>query len=417
MGLVATMLYDPTLIPQSQKTAINPTRTRHAVAGVARDSRQAIPFNKPYMTGAEAENIGKAYAFGHLAGDGSFTKKCHAWLERNTGAHAALLTQSCTAALEMAAILADVGVGDEVIMPSYTFVSTANAFVLRGAVPVFVDCRADNLNMDENAIHAAITEKTRAIVPVHYAGVACDMDRIMAIAERYNLLVIEDAAQGIMARYRGKPLGAIGHLGTYSFHETKNIISGEGGCLLVNDPAFAERAEIIREKGTDRSRFFRGEVDKYSWVDIGSSYLPSEVTAAFLWAQLQQAEQITSSRLASWKEYHRLCAPLVQSGLLVSPSIPPECQHNAHMYYILLPSQAHRQHVQRALKEHDILAVPHYVPLHSSPVGSRLGRASGAMTVTDDLSARLLRLPLWVGVQEHIPYIVQVMRTALQTFC
>ena len=290
------------------------------------------------MTGRELGYISEAHFHGHLSGDGSFTQRCHQWLEEQTGCDKALLTHSCTGALEMAAILADIQAGDEVIMPSYTFVSTANAFVLRGAVPVFVDIRPDTLNLDESKIEQAITPKTRAIVPVHYAGVACEMDTIMKIAQRYDLLVIEDAAQGICARYEGRPLGAIGHIGTLSFHETKNIISGEGGAVLLNGTLRSKRAEIIREKGTNRKAFFRGEVDKYSWVDIGSSYLPSDLIAAFLWAQMEEAEDITRQRMAMWEAYHRELLPLSAQGLLRQPVIPENCQHNAHMYYILLPS-------------------------------------------------------------------------------
>lgn len=360
-----------------------------------------IPFNKPYMTGRELWYIAQAHANGHLAGDGMFTKKCHTWLEARTGAHKALLTHSCTAALDMAAMLADIQPGDEVIMSSYTFVSTANAFVLRGGIPVFVDIRPDTLNIDEKLIEAAITPRTKAIVPVHYAGVACEMDTIMNIAQRHNLLVIEDAAQGIMSTYKGKLLGSIGHLGAYSFHETKNIISGEGGALLINDERFAERAEIIREKGTNRGQFFRGQVDKYTWVDIGSSYLPGEVIAAFLWAQMEEAQSITQKRLAIWRQYHETLALLEDAGKLRRPIIPDACQHNAHMYYILLESLEKRTAVIAHLKEQGVNAVFHYVPLHSSPSGRNYGRVSGEMTNTDALSDRLLRLPLWLGVEAH----------------
>ena len=294
-----------------------------------------IPFNKPFVTGTELRSIEEALSSLHLSGDGTFTKKCHQWLEKTTGTKKALLTHSCTAALEMAAILADIQPGDEVIMPSYTFVSTANAFVLRGGIPVFVDIRPDTLNIDENLIEAAITNKTKAIVPVHYAGVACEMDTIMRIAEKHNLLVIEDAAQGVMGFYKGKALGTIGHLGAYSFHETKNIISGEGGALLINDPRFIERAEIIREKGTNRSQFFRGEIDKYTWVDIGSSFLPSEIIAAFLWSQLESSQNITNQRLETWEQYHKGFKELEVSKKIRRPIIPGDCSHNAHMYYIL----------------------------------------------------------------------------------
>lgn len=359
-----------------------------------------IPFNKPYMTGRELWYIAQAHTNGHLAGDGMFTKKCHAWLEARTGARKALLTHSCTAALEMAAILADIQPGDEIIMPSYTFVSTANAFVLRGGIPVFVDIHPDTLNIDETKIEAAITPRTKAIVPVHYAGVACEMDSIMDIAQRHNLLVIEDAAQAVMSTYKGKPLGAIGHLGAYSFHETKNIISGEGGALLINDDRFAERGEVIREKGTNRSQFFRGQVDKYTWVDIGSSYLPGEVIAAFLWAQMEEAESITQKRLDIWQQYHEAFASLENAGKLRRPIIPRDCRHNAHMYYILLENLEERTDVIARLKTQGVNAVFHYVPLHSSPAGKKHSRTSGELTHTINLSDRLLRLPLWVGMNE-----------------
>jgi dTDP-4-amino-4,6-dideoxygalactose transaminase len=360
-----------------------------------------IPFNKPYMTGKELWYIAQAHAKGHLAGDGSFTKICSGWLESRTGTSKALLTHSCTAALEMAAILADIQPGDEVIMPSYTFVSTANAFVLRGAVPVFVDIRPDTLNIDETLIEAAITERTKAIVPVHYAGVGCEMDTIMDIARRHNLLVIEDAAQGIMSTYKGRSLGSIGHLGALSFHETKNIISGEGGALLINDPALAERAEIIREKGTNRSLFFRGQVDKYTWVDVGSSYLPSELIAAFLWAQMEEADAITQRRLAMWKTYHHWLADLEAAGKVRRPVIPGHCVQNAHMYYLLLPSLERRTDVIARLKKVGIQSVFHYVPLHSAPAGLQFGRSSGDLPVTGEMSDRLLRLPLWVGLEDQ----------------
>ncbi len=360
-----------------------------------------IAFNRPYMTGKELSYISEAHSLGILAGDGPFTARCHAWLEQRTGAARALLTHSCTAALEMAALLLDLEPGDEVIMPSYTFVSTANAFVLRGAVPVFVDIRADTLNLDERLVEAAITQRTRAIVPVHYAGVACEMDAIMQIARRHKLMVVEDAAQGVMASYKDRPLGSIGDLGAYSFHETKNLISGEGGALLVNRPELAGRAEILREKGTDRSRFFRGEVDKYTWQGPGSSYLPGELIAAFLWAQFEQAEHITASRLQAWKRYHDLLEPLEQQELLRRPIVPPDCRHNAHMYYVLLPSGVDRQHVLDRLKQEEIFALFHYVPLHSSPAGLRFGRVHDTMTITDSLSERLIRLPLWMGISEQ----------------
>ena len=372
-----------------------------------------IPFNKPYMTGKELWYIAQAHTHGHLAGDGGFTKRCNAWLEARTGTRKALLTHSCTAALEMAAILAGVEPGDEVIMPSYTFVSTANAFVLRGAVPVFVDIRPDTLNIDETRIEAAITDKTKAIVPVHYAGVGCEMDAIMAIAREYNLLVIEDAAQGIMSTYKGRPLGSIGHMGTLSFHETKNIIAGEAGALLVNDPELVRRAEIIREKGTNRSQFFRGEVDKYTWVDIGSSYLPGELVAAFLWAQMEEAQAITNGRLALWNVYHQWLAAAERDGVLRRPELPKDCFHNAHMYYVLLRDLETRANLIDRLKVQGIHTVFHYVPLHSAPAGRRYGRAHGDLPVTDDVSERLLRLPMWLGLEEYQVQVIQQLLTVL----
>ncbi len=372
------------------------------------------PFNKPYMTGKELWYIAQAHAKGHLAGDGSFTKQCHSWLERNTGCHKALLTHSCTAGLEMAALLADLQPGDEVIMPSFTFVSTANAFVLRGAVPVFVDIRPDTLNLDESLIEAAITPKTRAIVPVHYAGVACEMDAILEIARRHGLMVIEDAAQGLGASYRARPLGSLGELAALSFHETKNVISGEGGALLVNAPRLAERAEIIREKGTNRSQFFRGQVDKYTWVDVGSSYLPGEIVAAFLAAQFEEAEAITRRRLLMWDVYHQALEPFESRGLLRRPIVPKHCRHNAHMYYILLPDLARRTTLIDRLKAQGVQSVFHYIPLHSAPAGLRYARAHGELAVTNDTSDRLLRLPLWVGMEEHQPDILRVLREALE---
>lgn len=373
-----------------------------------------IPFNKPYMTGKELWYIAQAHANGHLAGDGGFTKKCHAWLEARTGAHKALLTHSCTAALEMAALLADLKPGDEVIMPSYTFVSTANAFVLRGAVPVFVDIRPDTLNIDETKIEAAITDKTRAIVPVHYAGVACEMDSIMAIARKYDLMVIEDAAQGIMATYKGRPLGSIGHLGCLSFHETKNIISGEGGALLVNDPKLAERAEIVREKGTNRSQFFRGQVDKYTWVEVGSSYLPGEIIAAFLWAQMEEAEAINQRRLNLWGVYHQWLEPLETADCLRRPVIPKECVHNAHMYYILLPDLDVRTRLIAEMKKADIHPVFHYVPLHSAPAGLAHARTHGELKVTEAMADRLLRLPLWLGLEPYQSRVIERLMACLR---
>lgn len=373
-----------------------------------------IPFNKPFMTGRELEHIAQAHANGHLSGDGPFTKQCHAWLNQRTGASASLLTHSCTSALEMAALLLELVPGDEVIMPSYTFVSTSNAFVLRGAVPVFVDIRADTLNIDERLIEAAITPRTKAICVVHYAGVSCEMDEILAIANRHGLAVVEDAAQGIMSTYKGRPLGTIGDLGALSFHETKNIISGEGGALLCRDQEHAERAEIIREKGTNRSRFFRGQVDKYTWVDVGSSYLPGEITAAFLAAQMQDADEITRRRLAIWRQYHEWALQHEQSGRLRRPVVPEHCTHNAHMYYMLLPSLEQRTRFIEALKARGVQAVFHYIPLHSSPAGQSCGRPDGELPVTNDVSERLVRMPLWLGLEESMDHVLRSADEALQ---
>lgn len=360
------------------------------------------PFNRPYMTGREFIHIAEAHVNGALAGDGPFTKLCHAHLEQRIGVHKALLTHSCTAALEMSALLANVGPGDEVIMPSYTFTSTANAFVLRGATPVFVDIRPDTLNLDETLIEAAITPRTRAIVPVHYAGVGCEMDAILDIAQRHGLMVIEDAAQAYAATYRGRQLGSFGALACLSFHETKNVISGEGGALLINDDALAGRAEVIRDKGTNRSSFFRGEVDKYTWVDAGSSYLPGELIAAFLWAQLQHDDEINARRIAIWRYYHAALADAESLGWLRRPIVPTHCEHNAHMYYVLLPDLATRTRVIELMRKRDVRPVFHYVPLHSSPAGLRFGRTGSVMTNTDALSERLLRLPVWIGVDQQL---------------
>jgi dTDP-4-amino-4,6-dideoxygalactose transaminase len=373
-----------------------------------------IPFNKPFMTGQELGYISQAHANGHLAGNGEFSKRCSVWLEDRIGSQKALLTHSCTAALEMAAILSGVGTGDEVIMPSFTFVSTANAFVLRGATPVFVDIRPDTLNIDESKVEEAVTPRTKAIVPVHYAGVGCDMDVIMEIARRYDLLVIEDAAQGFIADYKGRPLGSIGHMAALSFHETKNIISGEGGALLINDPRFVERAEVIWEKGTNRSQFFRGQVDKYTWVDIGSSYLPGEIIAAFLWAQMEEADNITNRRLAIWARYHDSFAALEASGRVRRPVIPEECVHNAHMYYLLLPDLTSRTAFIERMKQKGIQLVFHYIPLHSSPFGRSVGRWVGDMETTVDASDRLVRLPLWLGLEGHLDGIIAEVVAAAQ---
>lgn len=361
-----------------------------------------IPFNKPFMTGRELSYIAQAHGNGHLSGDGPFTKRCNAWIEEQTGAAKALLTHSCTAALEMTALILDLKPGDEVIMPSYTFVSTANAFALRGAVPVFVDIREDTLNIDERLIEGAITSRTKAICVVHYAGVACEMDAVMKIAARHGLKVIEDAAQAIMSTYRGRPLGCIGDLGALSFHETKNIISGEGGALLCRDAGDAERAEIIREKGTDRSRYFRGQVDKYSWVGLGSSFLPGEITAAFLAAQTEDAAAITARRLRIWDRYHAWADAHEQSGRLRRPTVPPHCTHNAHMYYLLLPSLEKRERFIAEMKRRGVATVFHYVPLHDSPGGKQFGRPAGLLENTISVSNRLVRMPVWLGVEEHL---------------
>jgi len=372
-----------------------------------------IPFNKPFLTGRELDYVAEAARARHLSGDGEFTRRCHRWLETHTGTHKALLTHSCTAALEMTALLAGIGPGDEVIMPSYTFVSTANAFVLRGAVPVFVDIRPDTLNIDETQIEAAITERTRAIVAVHYAGVGCEMDAILELAHRFRLTVIEDAAQGFAATHKGRQLGTIGRLGAFSFHETKNVISGEGGALLINDPTLAERAEHIREKGTNRSQFFRGQVDKYTWIDIGSSYLPGEMIAAFLLAQLEDSASITAERLAIWDRYHEAFADFEYRGVLRRPEVPAECGHNAHMYYVLLPDADLRARVMDDLRGLEIQSVFHYVPLHSSPAGRKYGRAASAMTTTDALADRLLRLPLWAGMGSAQDQVIDALIGAL----
>ena len=361
---------------------------------------RAIPFNRPFVVGKELYYMAQAVQKGHLAGDGEFTKKCSAWMEEKFQARKVLLTHSCTAALEMAALLADIGPGDEVIMPSYTFVSTANAFALRGATIRFVDIDVDTLNIDVTKIERAITPRTKAIVPVHYAGVACQMDAIMALAAKYNLLVIEDAAQGVNATFNGQFLGTIGQLGCYSFHETKNFISGEGGALVINDPRFVERAEIIREKGTNRSKFFRGQVDKYTWVDVGSSYLPSELIAAFLYAQLEESDEITQQRHVIHERYAAGLRPLADAGHLRLPQIPTGCVHNAHMFYIVVNSEGIRAVLLEQLKHEKIQAVFHYVPLHTSPMGMKYGCKAGDLPVTEDMADRVIRLPCFFELTE-----------------
>jgi dTDP-4-amino-4,6-dideoxygalactose transaminase len=354
-----------------------------------------IPFGKACLVGSELDYIREAALLGHLSGDGEFTRRCHQWLVETLGCHHALLTHSCTAALELAAIVSGVGEGDEVIMPSFTFVSTANAFVLRGATPVFVDIRADNLNLDEELVEAAITPRTRAIAPMHYAGVACDMDRILALGKRHGLTVIEDAAQALLATYKGAKLGTLGELGCLSFHDTKNVICGEGGALLFRGPEFVERAEIVREKGTNRKAFFRGQVDKYSWVDIGSSYLPGEMTAAFLFAQLEHAERLTRRRQDLCAAYHHALGDLEAGGLVTLPKGHPDCVDTGHIFYLLARSAGERERLRLHLVSRGVTAVTHYVPLHSSAAGTRFGRAAGPMPVTDRVGDTLLRLPLF----------------------
>jgi dTDP-4-amino-4,6-dideoxygalactose transaminase len=360
-----------------------------------------IPFNRPHLVGREIGYIREAAELGQLAGNGQFTRRCQAALQDLLGAQRVLLTHSCTAALEMAALLLDLAPGDEVIMPSFTFVSTANAFVLRGATPVFVDIRPDTLNIDERLIETAITARTKAIVVVHYAGVPCEMDDVMRVARRHGLVVIEDAAQGLMSSYRGRPVGSLGDIAAFSFHETKNVQCGEGGALVLNDQKWNERAEVLWEKGTNRSRFLQGHVDKYTWVDVGSSFLPGEVAAAFLWAQLESAREITDQRLRLWDGYARACGEV--EAVVDLPIIPPECTHNAHLFRVLLPGHTPRDQVLADLNRRGVNAVFHYVPLHSSPAGRRLGRVEGSMRVTDDCSARLVRLPLWIGMGDDTP--------------
>lgn len=360
-----------------------------------------IPFNIPPYVGTENDYIADAIQSHKICGDGAYTKKCQALLEERTGSAKVLLTNSGTDALEMAALLCDLKPGDEVILPSYTFSSTANAFALFGAKLVFVDIRPDTMNMDETLIEAAITEKTRVIVPVHYAGVACEMDTIMDIANRHNLLVVEDAAQGVMSTYKGKALGAIGHIGCYSFHETKNYSMGEGGAILINDTKLVERAEIVREKGTNRSNFLRGQVDKYTWVDIGSSYLPSELNAAYLYGQLQSADKINENRLASWNCYKEGLQELANSGRIELPVVPEGCVHNAHMFYIKVKDLEERTQLQQYLREQEIQTAFHYIPLHSAPAGQQFGRFHGEDCYTTKESERLVRLPMYYGLSRE----------------
>ena len=369
-----------------------------------------IPYNTPFIVGNELAYIADAVSRGQLSGDGEYTRKCHAWLETKFGIKKILLTHSCTAALEMAALLCDIQLGDEVIMPSYTFVSTANAFVLRGAKPVFVDIRSDTLNIDEKLIEAAITERTKVIVPVHYAGVACEMDVIMDIAKKHKLIVVEDAAQAVDAYYKGQALGSIGDFGCFSFHETKNFISGEGGALSVNNPIFVKEAEIIREKGTNRAEFFRGEVDKYTWQSIGSSYLPSELIAAFLYAQLERAEDITTKRLKIWNRYNDELQVLAKNGDIILPQIPDECQHNGHLFYCILENCEIRERFLKFMKEKGIFAIFHYIPLHLSPMAKKLGIEADLPTSTD-LSNRIVRLPIYfILSEEEQAYIIATVK-------
>lgn len=364
-----------------------------------RIDKSMISFNIPPSTGKELEYIQQAIASNKICGDGQFTKKCNTWFEDRFSAQKVLLTTSGTTALDMAALLCDFQPGDEVILPSFTFSSTATAFVLGGAKLVFVDIRPDTMNIDETKIEAAITDKTKAIVPMHYAGVACEMDTIMAIAKKHNLLVVEDAAQGVMSTYKGKALGTIGDFGCYSFHETKNYSMGEGGALVINNAKYNDRAEILREKGTDRSKFLRGQVDKYTWIDFGDSYLPSEINAAYLWAQLEKADEINNDRLASWHAYYEALKPLADQGLVEIPTIPEGCVHNAHMFYLKCKDIEERTKLIAHLKKNGILAVFHYIPLHSAPAGLKFGRFHGTDEYTTKESEKLLRLPMYYGLR------------------
>lgn len=372
-----------------------------------------IPFNRPHVTGRETDYISQAVQGAHISAGGAFTRRAEELLVELTRANEALLVTSCTAALEMSAMMLECGPGDEVILPSYTFVTSANAFVLRGATPVFVDIRPDTLNLDETLVEAAITPRTKAIVPVHYAGVACTMEPLLELARAHGLAVLEDAAHGVGASYRGQALGTLGDLGALSFHETKNVTCGEGGALLINDPRFIDRAELLLEKGTNRTRFFRGQVDKYTWVDLGSSYALSDLAAAFLCAQLEAAEAITARRLEIWRHYHEAFAELERRELVRRPIVPADCEHNAHMYYLLMPDLASRTAMLAELERRGVIAVFHYVPLHSSPAGRRNGRVSGEMAHTDDCSDRLLRLPLWPDLRpDEIDQVIDAVNEA-----
>lgn len=376
---------------------------------------KAVPFNRPRLVGREHAYIDEALASGKLSGNGIFARRCTDEIERRLGAARVMLTPSCTAALEMAGILADLSPGDEVIVPSFTFVSTANAFTLRGAVPVFVDVDPDTLNLDPAAAGAAITERTRAIVAVHYGGVACDMDRLLTLAARHDLMVIEDAAHALPASRHGRPLGSFGDLATLSFHETKNVHCGEGGALVINDPALVDRAEVIQQKGTDRARFFRGEVDRYTWRDIGSSYVSSEVSAAFLCAQLEHLDEITAARRAVWDAYHLAFERLEREGSARRPVVPDGCEHSGHLYYLLASTPRRRSRMLEELSQRGVMSVFHYLPLHESPAGRRLGRAAGDCPVTRDASARLLRLPLWAGMDDRdVDHVIDSVAECLQ---
>ena len=371
-----------------------------------------INFNVPPFTGKEMDYIRECVENQKICGDGVYTKKCNEWLEKKTGSTKCLLTTSCTHATELAALLAEIQPGDEVIMPAYTFVSTADAFVLRGAVPVFVDIRPDTMNIDENLIEAAITEKTKAIVPVHYAGVSCEMDKIMELAKKYNLVVIEDAAQGVMSTYKGKALGTIGDFGCFSFHETKNYSMGEGGALLIRDEKYVEDAEIIREKGTNRSKFYRGQIDKYTWGNFGSSYLPSDMNAAYLYAQLEMAEEINDARLACWERYYENLKPLAKAGYIELPVVPQGCVHNAHMFYIKAKDIEERTELIAHLKDNGVMSVFHYIPLHTAPAGKKFGRFHGEDKYTTKESERLTRLPMFYGLTlEQVDYICEQVKS------
>jgi dTDP-4-amino-4,6-dideoxygalactose transaminase len=377
-------------------------------------SEQRVPFNRAYTTGFEIGYMSEAIRETRLSGNGPFSDRCAQWLMEHTAAARAFMTHSATGALEMATLLAGISLGDEVIMPSFTFTSTANAVVLRGATPVFVDIRPDTLNLDENLVGDAVTRRTRAIMPVHYAGVPCAMDEILDLARIHGLAVIEDAAQALGSTYRGRPAGGLGDFGAISFHETKNVMCGEGGALLVNNAGHVDAAEIALEKGTDRRRFFRGEVDKYTWIDVGSSFVLSELNAAFLWAQLEHVDEIQRLRRTAWDLYHEALAPLEESELLRRPVVPPDCEHNAHLYYVLLSEDIDRPAFLTTLASREVDAVFHYVPLHSSPAGSRYGRAEGVLPVTDSSARRLVRLPLWAGLNEgHVDRVVEVVSAAL----